>query len=914
MDQNSPDYQFTNIEPAWQKYWDEHKTFSASDDTSKPKYYILDMFPYPSGTGLHVGHPLGFVATDIFARYKRMKGFNVLHTMGFDAFGLPAEQYAIEHGVHPAVSTEENIANMRRQLYQLGLAHEKERSVSTINPSYYRWTQWIFIQLFESYFDPNEQKAKSIADLQAALIAGTYHANLETQQLESGRNESPATWESLSEIAKADFISSQRLAYMSELPVNWCPELGTVLANEEVTNEGRSERGNFPVFKRPLHQWMLRITKFAERLLDDLSLVDWPEPIKMMQRNWIGKSEGAEILFEIDSVPGEKLRVFTTRADTLFGATYMVLAPEHPLLHTITTEEQQTSVEAYIANVSDKSDLERTDLAKDKTGVFTGGYAINPVNGKPIPIWVADYVLMSYGTGAIMAVPAHDERDFEFATKFDIPIIQVIEPLGADESTELPFSAEGRLKNSEDYDGMPTGEASQKITRDLEEKGCGKASIQYKLRDWLFSRQRYWGEPFPMLHGEDGEIIHIDEDQLPVELPPMDDFRPRSYSDPDTLPTPPLGRASDDWTTVEINGKKYRRELNTMPQWAGSCWYYLRYIDPDNSEAFCSSEKEKYWMGENGIDLYVGGAEHAVLHLLYARFWHKALFDLGHVSTKEPFGKLFNQGYIQAAAFVDGRGRYSPADEIEEKDGKFYYQGAEVKREFGKRGKSLKNSVTPDEVCQDYGADTLRLYLMFLGPLEAMKPWNPNGIEGVHRFLRKIWREFVADDGQLSSKIVDRDEASSETTRLLQETIKKVTEDVEGLRFNTAISQMMIFANHLQKTKTFSTETARNILILLAPFAPHIAEELWKKLGATESINFAEWPTFDPSKLETEEVRVVFQINGKFRGNAMFPRDSSQEDVAKVAQSDHRVIPHLEGKEIRKIIYVPGKIINFVVG
>ncbi len=913
MEQNSPDYQFTNIEPTWQKYWDEQKTFKASDDTSKPKYYILDMFPYPSGVGLHVGHPLGFVATDIFARYKRMKGFNVLHTMGFDAFGLPAEQYAIEHGVHPAVSTEKNIANMRRQLYRLGLAHGKERSVSTTTPSYYRWTQWIFIQLYQSYFDPKEQKAKPISDLLEALETGIYQANLETQQLESLSGENNTDWNNLPARKKTEFISSQRLAYMSQLPVNWCPELGTVLANEEVTNEGRSERGNFPVFKRPLHQWMLRITTFADRLLDDLSLVDWPEPIKLMQRNWIGKSEGAEILFKLDSLPGEKLRVFTTRADTLFGATYMVLAPEHPLLNAITTESQKASVEAYIATVSDKSDLERTDLAKDKTGVFTGGYAINPVNGKSIPIWVADYVLMSYGTGAIMAVPAHDERDFEFATKFEIPIIQVIEPLDKKQSTELPFSAEGHLINSGNYDGLSTSDASQKITQDLHQKGCGKASIQYKLRDWLFSRQRYWGEPFPILHGEDGEIIHVHEDELPVELPPMDDFRPRSYSDPDTLPTPPLGRASDEWTTVEINGKKYRRELNTMPQWAGSCWYYLRYIDPDNSETFCSTEKENYWMGRNGVDLYVGGAEHAVLHLLYARFWHKVLFDLGHVSTKEPFGKLFNQGYIQAAAYVDGRGRYAPADEVEEKEGKFFYQNEEVKREFGKMGKSLKNSVTPDEVCQEYGADTLRLYLMFLGPLEAMKPWNSNGIEGVHRFLRKIWRELVGDDGQLSAKITSVDETNTETIRLLQETIKKVTEDVEELRFNTAISQMMIFANHLQKTTAFSSETARCLLKLLAPFAPHIAEELWKKLGSTESINSAEWPTFDPSKLETEEVRIVFQINGKFRGNAMVPRDSSQEDVAQVAQSDPRVIPHLEGKEIRKIIYVPGKIINFVI-
>ncbi|MBL4574574.1 MAG: leucine--tRNA ligase [Opitutaceae bacterium] len=914
MDQNSPDYEFTNIEPTWQKYWDEHKTFKASEDTSKPKYYILDMFPYPSGAGLHVGHPLGFVATDIFARYKRMKGFNVLHTMGFDAFGLPAEQYAIEHGVHPAISTEKNIANMRRQLYQLGLAHDKERSISTTETSFYRWTQWIFTLLYDCYCDPEEQKAKPISDLLAALEAGTVQANTETKKIETSAEQNADVWNGLSDNEKTDFISSQRLAYMSELPVNWCPELGTVLANEEVTNQGRSERGNFPVYKRPLHQWMLRITTFAERLLEDLSLVDWPEPIKMMQRNWIGKSEGTEILFELDAIPGEKLRVFTTRADTLFGATYMVLAPEHPLLDTITTDDQKASVETYIASISDKSDLERTDLAKDKTGIFTGNYALNPVNGKSIPIWVADYVLMSYGSGAIMAVPAHDERDFEFATKFDIPITQVIEPFEKGDAQELPYSGEGRLINSEGYTGMSFKEAGLKITQDLEEKGCGKLSIQYKLRDWLFSRQRYWGEPFPILHGEDGEIIPVGEDQLPVELPPMEDFRPRSYSDPDTLPTPPLGRATEDWTSVERDGKTYRRELNTMPQWAGSCWYYLRYIDPTNSEAFCSPEKEKYWMGENGVDLYVGGAEHAVLHLLYARFWHKVLYDLGHVSTKEPFGKLFNQGYIQAAAFVDERGRYAPATEIEEKDGDFFYQGAKVKREFGKMGKSLKNSVSPDEVCQEYGADTLRLYLMFLGPLESMKPWSSKGIEGVHRFLRKIWREIVAIDGKLSSKITDGDETDAETTRLLQETIKKVTEDVEALRFNTAISQMMIFANHLQKVKKFSIESVQTLLQLLSPFAPHMAEELWNRLGATDSISLSQWPSFDPSKLETAEVRVVFQINGKFRGNAMVPRDASQEDVVKVAQADKRVIAHLAGKEIRKIIYIPGKIINFVVG
>jgi len=917
MDTQTQDYEFTKIEPNWQKYWDDHKTFRAVADPAKPKFYVLDMFPYPSGVGLHVGHPLGFVGTDIYARFKRMKGFSVLHTMGFDAFGLPAEQFAIENGVHPSVSTDRNIETMRRQLYHLGLGHDTQRSVSSTDIGYYKWTQWIFLKLFNSTFDPCQQKTRPLDELRSDLDAGRYGFDPETLELQTEPTpEAVSAWKNASESERKRLLDGQRLAYMAEIPVNWCPALGTVLANEEVTSEGRSERGNHRVYKRPLKQWMLRITTYAERLLTDLDRVDWPEAIKLMQRNWIGRSEGAEIVFRLESVPDETLRVFTTRPDTLFGATYMVLAPEHPLVGQLTTEGQKSAVDAYIKKAADKSDLERTDLAKEKSGIFIGAYAINPVNDEWVPIWVADYVLMSYGTGAIMAVPAHDERDYEFASQFDIPIVRVIEPVadGNDESNhELPYIGEGTMVNSGAYSGLSATEGGRKLTADLEGRGCGSPSVQYKLRDWLFSRQRYWGEPFPILHGPNGEIEPVDEADLPVALPPIDDFSPRSYEDPKTPPQPPLSRASDDWKTVERNGVTYTRELNTMPQWAGSCWYYLRYLDPENSDQFCNADAERYWMQPNGVDLYVGGAEHAVLHLLYARFWHKVLFDLGYVSTLEPFGKLFNQGYIQAAAYTDDRGVFLPAEEIEERDGRFYHQDNEVRREFGKMGKSLKNSVSPDEVCEQYGADTLRLYLMFLGPLESMKPWSSHGIEGVHRFLKRVWKQFIGRDGRVAGQLEDKHTDDDETTQLVHQTIRKVTEDMEALRFNTSISQLMILLNHIQKLNTLKLETARIFVRLLAPLAPHLAEELWVRLGGTPSIFTQEWPTFDPKILQRDEVKVIFQVNGKLRGEAQVAKDADSSTVEELARSHPRVSPHLEGKTVRKVIYVPGRILNFVV-
>ena len=917
MATSGPDYDFRTIEPAWQKYWDDNSTFQAGGPSKKPKYYVLDMFPYPSGAGLHVGHPLGYVATDIFARFRRARGFNVLHTMGFDAFGLPAEQYAIEHRVHPAVSTNQNIASMRRQLYRLGLAHDKSRSVSTTDPGFYRWTQWIFLKIYHSFFDPFERKAGTIDDLDRDLTEGRYRADFEHAKIIQAPDHarSAEIWRTASEQDRKIFLDSQRLAYIAEVPVNWCPALGTVLANEEVTNEGRSERGNHPVFKRPLRQWMLRITTYAERLLKDLALVDWPEPIKLMQRNWIGRSEGAEFVFDLAGLAGETLRVYTTRPDTLFGATYMVLAPEHPLVPGLTSDVQRAAVAAYVKRAAGSSEVQRTDLTREKTGVFTGSFAINPVNNQRIPIWIADYVLMGYGTGAIMAVPAHDERDFEFAKKFELPIVRVI--AGPDEDAGAPVTRatpdEGVMVHSGEFTGMRSGEGRRAVTAALEARGRGKAAIQYKLRDWLFSRQRYWGEPFPLLHGDDGEVIALEDGDLPVELPEIADFSPQRYEDPSTPPMPPLSRAPESWRVVWRQGKTCHRELNTMPQWAGSCWYYLRYIDPANDHAFVAPELERYWMGGNGVDLYVGGAEHAVLHLLYARFWHKVLFDLGHVSTPEPFGKLFNQGYIQAAAYTDERGRYVPAEEVEERDGAWFHGGRPVTRQFGKMGKSLKNSVTPDDVCAEYGADTLRLYLMFLGPLEAMKPWSSHGIEGVHRFLRKVWRESIGDDGARAPKLVDGPEKSPGTELVLHETIKKVTEDLEALRFNTAISQMMIFANHLQKMETVSIETAKTLVQLIAPFAPHFAEELWARLGCPPSIAYAPWPVFDPARLVSQTVKLVIQINGKMRGDVIIAPDAPEDEAVALARINEKIAPHLDDRTIRKVIYVPGRILNLVV-
>lgn len=854
MATSSTDYDFAAIEPAWQRFWKDNQSFAAEDFSQRPKYYILDMFPYPSGAGLHIGHPEGWTATDIVARYKRAKGFNVLHPMGWDAFGLPTEQFAIKTGIHPSIANQKNIENFRGQIERLGFFYDWSREIDTTDPQYYRWTQWIFAQLFK-----------------------------------------------------------KGLAYVDEKPVWWCPELRTVLANEEVV-DGKSERGNFPVERRNLRQWVLRITAYAERLLKDLDGLDWPDSTKRQQEAWIGRSEGAEVEFALES--GDKLRVFTTRPDTLFGATYMVIAPEHPLVKPLTASAKQTEMAAYIEQATRKSDLDRTDLAKDKSGVFTGSYAINPVNNERIPVWVADYVLMSYGTGAIMAVPAHDERDFEFAEKFDLPIQRVIEdPEDSDASKTLPFPGKGRLVNSGSYDGLDSDAAKEKITADLAAKKIGEPKVQYKLRDWLFSRQRFWGEPFPIVwvsetdyamigdepkppepvsYQSDGTTwfaVSVPEESLPVKLPVVDSYQLSGTGEsplaaipewlniwfnwrtgetvPDSEPKP----AGDEW----LRG---RRETNTMPQWAGSCWYYLRYIDPKNDQQLVDPKKEEYW---GTPDLYIGGAEHAVLHLFYARFWHKFLFDLGVVREKEPFRKLFHQGIILGE---DGQ----------------------------KMSKSLGNVVNPDTIVEAYGADALRLYEMFLGPLEAMKPWNTKGIEGISRFLRKVWREFINREGQMNPKIKGDLETNPDTSRILAESVKKVGEDIENLRLNTAISQMMICINHLQKVDTFSLPTAKAFLQILAPFAPHLAEELWERIGETPSILNAPWPAVDETQLQKAEAKIIFQVNGKYRGDSMVPKDATEDEVVKLAEAHERVAPFLRDTEIRKVIYVPGKILNLVVG
>ncbi len=921
-------YPFHLIEPKWQRYWEEQKTFHAFDpgeslpdihpfrhrhgkgkapslsEPYTPKDYILNMFPYPSGVGLHVGHPLGYIATDILARYKRNRGYSVLHPMGFDAFGLPAEQFAVEHGVHPRVTTERNIANIIQQLKALGLSYDWERALATTDVSYYRWTQWIFLQLYHSWFNPGTQKAESIHTYQ-------------------GSNP-----------------DSVRLAYMAEVPVNWCPALGTVLANEEVTNEGRSERGNHPVYKKPLRQWMLRITAYAERLLADLKLVDWPESIKTLQRNWIGRSEGATIQFQIPNfyLPiGEvkfQIEVFTTRPDTLFGATFMVLAPEHPLVNLITITSQKNAVEAYRKECSSKSDQER-QLAKEKTGVFTGAYVINPVNQEEIPIWIADYVMMSYGTGAIMAVPAHDERDLEFAKKFSIEIRSVIQPIVSHDETHA-FTGDGISINSGLITGLPTTQAKQKITAWLEENGVGGKMVQYKLRDWLFSRQRYWGEPFPILHGPEGQILALEEKELPVELPEMDDFTPKASNDPNALPQPPLGRAPDSWKYVIRNGVRYTREFNTMPQWAGSCWYYLRYLDPQNDKHFVDRDKERYWLSPRGVDLYVGGVEHAVLHLLYARFWHKVLYDLEHVNTSEPFARLFNQGYIEAPAYQDERGVYVDADQVVEHDGKFFFQGKPVTRSYGKMGKSLKNAITPDDIFKQFGCDALRLYEMFMGPLEQSKPWSTTGIEGVYRFLGRVWRLFTdeasAEAFEQKLTLLGKDFASAEKAlqeirlhslithdpptptqfTLLYQTIKKVTEDLEAMAFNTAISAMMIFVNEAMTWPNRPEAVLKPFLLLLSPFAPHLAEELWIKMGGQDTLSYEPWPTYHPQYLVEDEVEIVLQINGKVRDKIRVAKTLTDGQLKAQALENRRVKELISAKTIHKVIVVPGKLVNIV--
>ncbi len=844
-------YDFGKIEKKWQKFWEENKTFRANDgDDSKPKYYVLDMFPYPSGQGLHVGHPEGYTASDIVARYKRTKGFNVLHPMGWDAFGLPAEQYAIQTGTHPAQTTEKNIDNMRRQIKSLGFSYDWDREINTTDPNYYRWTQWIFLKMFNSYFDEAEQKARPIEQLPVP--------------------------DGLNENEKQKYINDNRLAYEAEVAVNWCPALGTVLANEEVIG-GLSERGGHPVFRKPMRQWMLRITEYCERLVEDLAEVDWPDSIKKLQTDWVGKSIGAEVDFKVDGYD-KTVRVFTTRPDTLFGATYMVMAPEHEFVDKITADDKKDEVEQYRQAAARKSDLDRTDLAKEKTGVFIGAYAINPVNDEKIPIWISDYVLISYGTGAIMAVPAHDDRDFEFATKFGLEIIQVVEPPDNEQQElvkagKLCFTGDGKAVNSGRFSGLATAEFKEQIANWLAEKELGKKAVNYKLRDWLFSRQRYWGEPFPILHTEDGNIAGLSENELPLELPKVENYKPSGTGEP------PLSNAKD-WLNVTLpDGSIAKRETNTMPQWAGSCWYYLRYIDPNNDKQGWDTEKEKYWMN---VDLYIGGAEHAVLHLLYSRFWHKFLYDLGYVSTKEPFKKLINQGMILGE---DGQ----------------------------KMSKSRGNVINPDKVIANYGADSMRLYEMFMGPLEATKPWNTQGVEGVYRFLQKSWRMVIDEGSGDVCEAVKDAQADEATLRLLHQTIKKVGDDIESFGFNTAISAMMIFVNHLGREPIRPKSVIEKFILILAPFAPHVAEELWEKSGHSDSLAYQRWPEYDPELVKEKEIELAVQIRGKIKDRIVVAADATEEQIKQKALSSEKVVAAMAGKEAKKIIVVKSRLVNIVV-
>jgi leucyl-tRNA synthetase len=909
-------YDHVAIEEKWQARWAQDKTFrvlnpgDAGFDASKPKQYVLDMFPYPSGEGLHVGHPIGYIGSDIFSRFKRMRGFNVLHPMGFDSFGLPAEQYAVETGIHPAVTTERNVANYVRQLNSIGLSYDWDRRIATTDPDYYRWTQWIFLRLFDSWFDADANSARPISELVAALEAGE-------------RDADGAVWADLGSRQRREFIASRRLAYLDEVMVNWCPALGTVLANEEVTRDGKSERGDHPVYRRPLKQWMLRITAYADRLIADLDTVDWPESVKAMQRNWIGRSEGAAIEFPIDG-SGGRIEVFTTRPDTLFGATYMVLAPEHGLVGSITAAtwpegtkdvwtggaaDPASAIAAYRLAASRKSELERQTEVKDKTGVFTGSFCVNPVNGERIPVFIADYVLMGYGTGAIMAVPGEDERDWEFAEQFDLPIIRTVAPFEGFDGNA--FGGDGPAINSGFLDGLGVVAAKEKIIAWLEAEGYGHGTVSYKLRDWLFSRQRYWGEPIPILHGPDGEMRMVDDADLPLLLPEVEDYRPASMDDATAEPMPMLSKAPDEWRFVEIDGVTYEREYNTMPQWAGSCWYYLRFIDPANESRMVGVEAERYWMGGNGVDLYVGGVEHAVLHLLYARFWHKVLFDLGHVSTAEPFGRLFNQGMILAHAYRDERGVYVPADKVEERDGGFFYDGEIVEQSFGRMGKSRKNGFNPDDFFRDHGVDTLRLYEMFMGPLSEAKPWTTRDVVGVERFLQRMWRNYVDPDS--GEWLVADEDASEELRGLLHRTIKAVTADMEELRFNTTVARLFELNNALVGLERIPREAADGFVRLIAPLAPHIAEELWERLGGDGSVCFADWPAYDEQLAAEETVTMVVQVNGKIRDRIDVAAGISPEDARAVALASPRVGEYLDGEPRRVIVRAP-HLVNVVVG
>ena len=922
-----PRYNPAVVEPKWQKYWEENRTFATGRlPSGDKKIYVLDMFPYPSGDGLHVGHPEGYTATDIVCRYQRMQGTSVMHPMGWDAFGLPAEQHAKKTGTHPRATTEKNIDNFRRQLKMLGFSYDWDRELATTDVEYFRWTQFIFLLLFDTWFDEDRQKGRPIAELPI-----------------------PDDVQAEGEDAVRQFVDDHRLAYQIEAPVNWCPKLGTVLANEEVQG-GVSERGGHPVMRIPLRQWMLRITAYADRLENDLEGLDWSNSIKLLQRNWIGRSTGAEVDFFIgksatdDGRPDDEkyqawqktqaaggyprkpgddvLRIYTTRPDTLFGATYMVIAPEHPFVDRLATSEAAEAVKAYCDKAAQKSDLDRTDLAKEKTGVFTGSYAVNPVNGEPIPIWVADYVLISYGTGAIMAVPAHDTRDFEFAQEFDLPIVPVVDP---GEGAEVPrddllsgkvaFIADGVAINSGEYSGLDTPEFKQKIARDLSDKGLGRSAVNYKLRDWLFSRQHFWGEPFPVLHELDGDgkrtgrVKVLSPEGLPLDLPSDMKFNAEHAS-----PEPPLDAAPDEWLYVTVDGKRYKRETNSMPQWAGSCWYYLRFLDPKNDKVLVDPEIEKAWMP---VDLYVGGAEHAVLHLLYARFWHKVLFDYGYVSTAEPFQKLVNQGMILGEMEFTVDSAKVDADAVEKRGDTFVLKSdpkVKVDSRAHKMSKSRGNVVNPDEVVAEYGADSLRLYEMFMGPLEAVKPWSMDGVNGVRGFLDRVWRMIVderAEEITLNPAVKDA-EPTDEQNRMLHKTIKAVSHDVAGMEFNTAISRMMEFTNFFLKEDVRPKAAMEQLVLLLSPYAPHICEELWQLLGHADTLSFEPWPVHDESALVEDAVEIPVQVNGKLRARVTVPADTDRDALEAAARAHPKIAEIMEGKTVRKVVVVPGRMVNFV--
>ncbi len=955
-----------DIELAWQDRWEEQGTFEAPNPAgpwAEPekvarlgaKLVVLDMFPYPSGVGLHVGHPLGYIATDAYSRFHRMLGRNVLHCLGYDAFGLPAEQYAVQTGQHPRTTTDENMVVMRRQLRRLGLGFDNRRSYATIDDEYYRWTQWIFLQIYDSWYDtdaarPDGQRgrARPIADLVAELESGA-----RTVPGQQGR-----AWPDLTNVERAAVVDGHRLAYTSEAPVNWCPGLGTVLSNEEVTNEGRSERGNFPVFRRNLRQWMMRITAYADRLADDLDRVDWPERVRIMQRNWIGRSSGARLTFPV--VGGEGIEVFTTRPDTVFGATFMVLAPEHPLVDELVpvdgwpegtpevwkgpdaeaTVTPSAAVTAYRHAASRKSEVERQKDEKEKHGVFTGGFATNPLTGKPIPVFIADYVLMGYGTGAIMAVPAQDERDWDFATKHALPIVRTVQPPPGHPDDEA-FTGEGLAIGSANdeisLDGLGVTEAKARIIELLEARGLGHGTVNYRLRDWLFSRQRYWGEPFPVVFDEDGVAHGLPDQMLPLLLPDVPDYSPKTFDpdDADSEPEPPLSRVPE-WVIVELDlgdgrgVRTYRRETNTMPNWAGSCWYYLRYLDPANHETFCDPANERYWLGEQespvagapdgtadpgGVDLYIGGVEHAVLHLLYARFWHKALYDLGYVSSEEPFRKYFSQGMIQAYAYTDARGQYVPAEEVVETPGAhgqeatFSWQGQPVLREYGKIGKSLKNSVSPDEMYDAFGADTFRVYEMSMGPLELGRPWETRAVVGSQRFLQRLWRNVLDEEtGQVR---VSEEAPDAATLVAVHRTIAGVREDYEQLRFNTAIAKLIELNNRLTKLDAVPRAAIEALVLMVAPVAPHVGEELWSRLGHDDGVTFAPFPVADPALLVEDQVTCIIQVKGKVRDRVEVPADISEDELRELVLARDRVRVATAGG-IRSVIVRAPRLVNVV--